>query len=223
MRKKTIIGLFIIMAFIGIKEVSADNSSAYPGQPHYETLKSSYNNFKSNLPSVTVSSTRKTVTLYGQSICSTETSSCEYNYAGYTVNDNQEDVISDIVSCSNGEKYIIYQSTGSGKDAFKDDNKANYDSGPNNEPAYWSEDYSVQCSNDNTTSNGEVIENEKDSNDGNGSNGNGSNAGNDYNGSTTVPPVDTGVETYYIILGIVGLLTYGLMAVVKKHNLFKKI
>lgn len=218
MRNKLIIGLSAILCFIGIKDVGAA-SSAYPGQSLYESLKSSYNSFKDNLPNVTASSsTSKTVTLYGRSICSTSNSSCDYNYAGYSVNDDQKDVLNDIVTCANGEKYIIYQFMGSGKEDYMDDNKAGYDSGTSENAVYWSEDYSVQCSNNNTTSSGEVIENTNTSNQGNSSTG-----GNDYNSSTTVPPEATGVETYYIILGIVGILTYGLMTIVKKYNLFKKI
>ena len=228
MKNKLIIGLISIMCLAGIKEVNA-HSYAEPGETLYEDMKSSYDSFKTLLPTVTTSSTsEETITLYGRSICSINPSTCEYNYAGYTVNAKVEgfempkfskvEVIKDMVSCENDEKYIIYRFMGSGNEAYVEDNRAGYDSGENEEPVYWSEDYLVQCSNNGESTYGEVIDNSANS-----GNSGSSSSGNDYNSSTTVPTEPTGVETYYIILGLVGIIAYGFMTLIKKRNLFKNI
>ena len=56
-----------------------------------------------------------------------------------------------------------------------------------------------------------------------GSSGAGSGSGSGYESSTAEDNVDTGVETYYIILIVVAIVSYAIMKVVKKYNLFKNI
>lgn len=207
MRKKLLISL-VVVALLGVKlEVSADNAYATSADSNYNTLKNGYNN--NILSKVNVSSSNATVTLYGMSDCSG--SSCTYNYAGS--NKNFKDALSQAVVCSNGEKYISYQITGEGgKTNYMEDNKANYTG-----TVYWSEDYYVTCT---TNSNsGDVIETSNDTT----TTTTTTTTTKVYSGSTTTENPQTGVNTYFIVLGIIAVVSYGFMVIVKKNNLFKKI
>lgn len=209
MRKKLLISLLIV-ALLGVKlDVNADNAYATSSDSNYNTLKNGYNN--NTLSKVNVSSSNATVTLYGKSECSG--SSCTYNYAGSYK--NFKDALSQAVVCSNGEKYISYQTTGEGgKTNYMDDNKANYTG-----TVYWSEDYYVTCTNNNG---GDVIETSNDTTTTTGTSS-GTTTTKVYSGTTTTENPQTGVNTYFIVLGLIAVISYGFMVIVKKYNLFKKI
>lgn len=207
MRKRFLISILVV-ALLGVKlEVNADNTYAPSGAANYDTLKNGYNN--NTLSKVNVSSANATVTLYGKSECSG--SSCTYNYAGSYK--NFKDALSKAVVCSNGEKYISYQSTGEGgKTNYMEDNKANYTG-----TVYWSEDYYVTCTN--TSSGDTIIETNNDTTNTTIT----TTTTKVYSGSTTTNNPQTGVNTYFIVLGLVAVISYVFMVIVKRFNLFKKI
>lgn len=211
MGKKLLISLLVV-ALLGVKlEVNADNAYATSDDSNYNTLKNGYNN--NTLSKVNVSSSNATVTLYGKSECSG--SSCTYNYAGS--NKTFELALSKAVVCSNGEKYITYQTTGEGgKTNYMEDNKANYTG-----TVYWSEDYYVTCTTNNTGDN--VIETSGDTTTTTTSSSGIKTTTKAYSGSTTTENPQTGVNTYFIVLGLIAVISYGFMVIVKKYNLFKNI
>lgn len=53
--------------------------------------------------------------------------------------------------------------------------------------------------------------------------GSSSSSGSGYNSSSTVNNESTGINTYFVVLGLVGLISYLFMMCVKKYNLFKNI
>lgn len=147
-----------------------------------------------------------TITLYGYSSC--QTGSCSYKYAN--ISQDFKEVLKQGVVCSGGEKYIKYQPSG-GADGYKSDNSEDYIG-----EVYWSEDFSITCTN--TLTDGAVTLNTNI--------GQPTTQPSNIDGITsagTTTNEDQGVETYYIILGIVGIITYFLTILVKKQNLFKKV
>lgn len=53
--------------------------------------------------------------------------------------------------------------------------------------------------------------------------GSSSSSGSGYNSSSTVNNESTGINTYFVVLGLVGVISYIFMMCVKKYNLFKNI
>lgn len=205
MKKKIFLVTLFVISIISIKlNVNAANTYATSSSDaDYNTLKSSYD---TGITKTSISSS-DTVTLYGTSNCNG--SSCTYNYVGN--NSSFETVLSKSVICTNGEKYISYQSTGEGgKKDFMTDNKAGHTG-----VVYWSEDYYVTCVSNNSGSTTVTLANTTV--------GESSNTNNNYNSSSTVKNEQTGVNTYFVILGLVAVISYVFMIFVKKFNLFKKI
>ena len=124
------------------------------------------------------------------------------NGKGLNLRDYKE-VLKQSITCSNGKKYIAYQSTSEVK---KDEAEDNFTG-----DMYWSENFDIVCTNIPT---GDYVE---------AGNGNNNNNNNGYNSSQTTENEKQGVETYYIILGVVGLVAYLVSTIVKKQNLFKKV
>ena len=177
-------------------------------------LKSKYNSTnKTN-----VSGTNTMVTLYGKSVCSG--SSCTLTYA-FSNNSSFKEALAKAVVCTNGEKYIAYLFAGSGNVNFKEDNK-----GELNGTAYWDEDYSVTCTSNNSGSSVVALSNDSSSSTTTTTrtaNQSGQSNSSNYNTATTVDNEQTGVNTYFIVLGLVAIISYVFMLCVKKFNLFKNI
>ncbi len=206
MKKKIfILSLLMIgLASINLNVNAANSYATSSSDATYNALVSGYNSNKITKTSI---STSGTVTLFGYSNCNG--TSCTYHYAGNI--STFEVALSKSVVCTGGEKYISYQSTGEGgKKDFMTDNKAAH-----NGEVYWSEDYYVTC----TSSNGEnttQLENTVDTNVG-------TNVGNQYNSADPGEQKEYGVNTYFTVLGLIAIISYGFMLFAKKFNLFKKI
>lgn len=217
MKKFMFVLLMIFMFGLGLN-VDAANEVATEDSSNYSSLQTQYNK---GVQTTTINGSG-TVTLYGYSSCTS--SGCDYTYAKKS--SDFKEVLRTSVVCSGGEGYITYQVTG-GADGYKTSNSAGYTGN-----AYWSEDFIVTCTNDSTSGNVEKLENSNAGNNGGSTNEDNSNGGNtnsgtssgsEYDSSSTVDSEETGVETYYIVLGIVAIITYVSMVVIKKYNLFKNI
>jgi len=194
--------LFIVMFLMITINVNAANKVVKPEDNEFSSFRSQYQN---GIQKSTINGSG-TITLYGYSSC--QTGSCTFKYAN-TSQDFKE-VLKQAVTCSNGEKYIIYQTTG-GADGYKASNSENYVG-----EVYWSEDFSITCTNTATSSTVTL----------NNTNVQPTTQPSNIDGITsagTTTNENQGVETYYIILGIVGIVTYLLTIVIKKQNLFKKV
>jgi len=217
--KLSIIIVFLIsFMIIGLKVNAA--GVFIPGQePDYTEYKNKYN---AGISKISINSTGD-VTIYGKSTC--DGTSCKNEYVKGI--DNYEKVLQQAVTCTNGEKYITAKEDGTGRA-----NPLIYSDSANtkilNGIAYWSEDYTVTCVK-NSTDAEKVITITPAPSTGNTSNNGTSNSGtsnggsSDYDSSTTVDSSQTGVSTYFIVLGVIAILSYGLMYTVKKYNLFKNI
>jgi len=197
--------LFIMLMMFGFTiNVNAANKVVKPEDSEFNSYKTQY---EKGIQKSTINGSG-IITLYGYSSC--QTGSCTYKYAN--TNQDFKEVLKQAVVCSGGEKYIIYQTTG-GADGYKSSNSANYSG-----EVFWSEDFSITCTNTSTSST-VTLNNSTAQPTTQASNGSG-----DYGSSGgTTTNEDQGVETYYIILGIVGIITYLLTIVIKKQNLFKKV
>lgn len=239
--KKGIINivLIVISMFMININVYAANAGSAAGTTLYNELKSNYDKNKSSLSKTSINNSGM-VTLYGYSSCNG--SSCSINYMG--ISSKVEEALAKAVTCSNGEKYINYQNTGTGGATdFMEDNKAEL-----NGDAYWSVDYQVTCTTTNTGSSNVELTNTSNSgtNSGNNTTNNGSNSSTNsgsnttnngsnstasstnttntnYNTSSTTNNENTGVNTYFVVLGLVAIISYVFMLCVKKYNLFKNI
>ncbi len=214
--KKIIFKLFtlvIVISCLQINVFAATNADST--QSNFEELKSKYNQ---GLQKITLSSSETyssaNVTLYGKAVCTG--SSCTNTYAASN-DDSLKNALNKSVTCSTGEKYIVYQLAASGKDRFdKTKNSSlNYTG-----DGYWSEDYQVVCTNESKGTYIELTDN---------GNGSGStttttpSTNSNYNSSSTVNQEQTGVTAYFIVLGLVALISGIFMMCVKKYNLFKNI
>lgn len=219
-----IILLIVSMFMININVYAANAGSSEAGTTLYNELKSNYDKNKSSLSKTSINGSGM-VTLYGYSSCNG--SSCSINYMG--ISSKVEEALAKAVTCSNGEKYINYQNTGTGGATdFMEDNKAEL-----NGDAYWSVDYQVTCTTTNTGSSNVELSNTSNSSTNSGSNttNNGSNStassttttNTNYNTSSTTNNENTGVNTYFVVLGLVAIISYVFMLCVKKYNLFKNI
>lgn len=201
---KKIMLFIMLMMFVFTINVNAANKVVKPEDSEFNSYKTQY---EKGIQKSTINGSG-IITLYGYSSC--QTGSCTYKYAN--INQDFKEVLKQAVVCSGGEKYIIYQTTG-GADGYKSSNSANYSG-----EVYWSEDFSITCTNTSTSST-VTLNNSTAQPTTQASNGSG-----DYGSSGgTTTNEDQGVETYYIILGIVGIITYLLTIVIKKQNLFKKV
>lgn len=186
----------------------------------YNTLKSNYESSKK----YTISGT-DIIDIYGRT-----DSSGNKTYSGGKSDVNN--VISSVVTCSGGEKYIKVSIAGI---ASKDCKNS----------SYWSDQYSVTCTNNSTSTDNSTVIDKSTGNvvsGGNNSSGSGSSStgsgsgtssgsgtgsssssGSGYNSSSTVNNESTGINTYFVVLGLVGVISYIFMMCVKKYNLFKNI
>lgn len=227
MRNKILIITILLVVFVGVKlnvfaatyqECNSDSSSC--------TFKAEYE--KAFSKEVTSSDT---VTVYARSVCSS--GSCTYRYQGQY--SDVGDVLKKGIKCTNGESYINYKLSSSGGASFK--GTSTYEG-----TVYWNEDYVVTCTTNSTsTSDSKNVALKESSSSGNtsgntssdsssgtsdtstGTSTGTSTSGDSYQSSDTVDNEETGVNTYFIVLGIVAIISYGFMLVVKKYNLFKKI
>lgn len=226
MKNKIVLLVIVLVGFIGFRiNVSAESGAG-------EEFKSYYDK---GIQKIEVSGS-KIVTIYGKSECNGSTCP-KVEYVGQY--SNFEDVLKQSIVCTNGEKYIIYQEAGSGKTGLYDSTKSqNSFSGT----MYWGEEYQVTCTS-NSTGNA-VVELEKpttgNTTDGNTTGGNnggtgtsgditggntgGSSAGSaSTGGNGTVDNPQTGVSTYFVVLGLVAIISYAGMICIKRFNLFKNI
>ena len=200
---KKILFIILITLITNTLSVNAANESVEKGKSGYDSLIAQYNK---GIQTINVNG-HGIVTLYGYSDCSS--SPCDYKYSNTSA--DFKEVLKSSIKCTNGEKYIIYQDQGI-TDAW-------YKSGENfTGEAAWSEDFDITCTNTSTSNSNTLTLNNANNQQATQS----SNNGNITSADTTTNE-DQGVETYYIILGIVGIITYLLTIVVKKQNLFKKV
>lgn len=204
---KKMILFILIMMFVFVANANATNSTAFPGSDDYSTFEA---NYKKGIQPVTINS-RGQVTLYGYSNC--QSGSCTYKYSN--TSPDFKEVLAQTVKCAGGEKDIAYSDSGGG-DGYKNDNKENYIG-----EVYWTADFDVVCTS--TPGAGTIQIQQTVNNDGSGSSLGSGGSGSDYGSSSNIQQDSYGVETYYVILVIVGILTYLLTIVIKKQNLFKKV
>ena len=158
-------------------------------------------------------SSKGSIVIYGYSKCNN--GSCTYSYVGG--HSDYKEVLKKSVKCTGGEKYINFQQVSQVKKDQADDNYTG--------EMYWNEDYEITCTN---TSSSNTVELSNSVNTGSSNNSNNINSGgsnnssNEYDSADTTDPSNTGVETYYIILAVVGIITYAISVIIKKQNLFKK-
>lgn len=205
MKKKI---LFIITAVIVLFTFTnvalAESLVVRSGDASYESYATEYNKF----PSIQINSDNQTIQIYGYSRCTT-TSGCTYSYQGVK-NTNLEQLLSQSITCSNGSTKISYSP---GVSAATDFKRTDY---LNDDEVYWSEEYTVTC-----TSTGNVTV--QDTSDVGTSAATTTRSQGSVGSATSTDNVDTGVETYYIILLIVAIISYFVMRIIKKYNLFKSI
>lgn len=230
MKNKIFIIIFSLMFIVSMRvNVYADGISGIEGSDNYTTLKKEYDK---GVITQTVSNSSTIITLYGKSDC--DGSSCEVTYAA-SKNSNFKDALVKSVTCSNGEKNIVYQEGASGKNKqYNENNPNNYDG-----VVYWSEDYGVTCTSESTggstlsignsssstnTSNGSSSSSSSgsSSNETQNSSTNTTGSSGNYSSTTTVNNENTGVNTYFMVLGLVAFISYIFMIIVKKYNLFSK-
>ena len=194
--KKILILSVIMMSLVALRlNVNAAATNADPGDENYSTLQSNYTN---GITTTTVNG-NDWVTVYGKAVCNGTT--CNISYANSL---NLEKVLSKTVKCSNGEKYINYTLGSTGNSPYVEEGEKINGTG------YFSEEYYVTCTSDN--GNGAIqVEQEVSSN-----------TNVDTNDGTVDNP-QTGVNTYFVVLGIVAIISYSFMLLTKKFNLFKKI
>lgn len=194
--KKILILSVIMMSLVAVRlNVNAAATNADPGDENYSTLQSNYTN---GITTTTVNG-NDWVTVYGKAVCNGTT--CNISYANSL---NLEKVLSKTVKCSNGEKYINYTLGSTGNSPYVEEGEKINGTG------YFSEEYYVTCTSDN--GNGAIqVEQEVSSN-----------TNVDTNDGTVDNP-QTGVNTYFVVLGIVAIISYSFMLLTKKFNLFKKI
>ena len=211
MKKGFIICLFAFALFLGLsKNVMA--SHAFENIPEHKSLWDElYNDFM-NPEKVSIGNSTETITVYGLSTCDPVDDSCEYKYAGLNTK-NVTDYLKSVVTCSNGENYIGYKV----KDTSESNNyKISYNGDPIDEQTriVWTEDYYVKCmSSESTTDDFTSVDLGNNDISGGGNQGDGG----------TVDNPDGGVFTYYLVLAIIAFISYVLMILVKKFNVFKKI
>ena len=195
MKKILILGVIMISLVAVRLNVNAAATNADPGDENYSTLQSNYTN---GITTTTVNG-NDWVTVYGKAVCNGTT--CNISYANSL---NLEKVLSKSVKCSNGEKYINYTLGSTGNSPYVEEGEKISGTG------YFSEEYYVTCTSDN--GNGAIqVEQEVSSN-----------TNVDTNDGTVDNP-QTGVNTYFVVLGIVAIISYSFMLLTKKFNLFKKI
>ena len=220
MRRRIILTLITILCYFGIStNVLADAHPVYIEGTGTDTygLKTSYSSFKKT----TVSSANTSVMLYGKSECNG--SSCTITYAA-SQNSSYKDALANSVTCANGEKYIIYQDAGTQNHNYRSDNQSK-----TNGTVYWDYEFSVSCTNDSTKNDLITLKNVVEdttttittNNGSNNSSNSNSNSG--YTSSDPVNNEPTGVNTYFMVLSVVALISYVFMIIVKKYNLFKNI
>lgn len=194
--KKILILSVIMISLVAVRlNVNAAATNADPGDDNYSTLQSNYSN---GITTTNVNG-NDWVTVYGKAVCNGTT--CSISYANSL---NLEKVLSKSVKCSNGEKYINYTLGSTGNSPYVEEGTKINGTG------YFSEEYYVTCTSDN--GNGSVqLENQVSNNTNVGTN------------DGTVDNPQTGVNTYFVVLGIVAIISYSFMLLTKKFNLFKKI
>lgn len=221
--KKILLSLVICLTMCFSVNVFA--ATTYSEDSSSET----YKTLKSNFDAATKSkiSGSGIATIYAKAVCTN--GSWNITYSG---GNGVKDALSNTVICTNGEKYINVGQSTSGGETYKRDTNCT-----STVTAYFNEEHPVTCTN---TSSSNVIEangnnnsgetsssTEVGSNTGN-SNGQNSNSGSSssngsYSSSGTVNNESTGVNTYFVVLGLVAGISYIFMMCVKKYNLFKNI
>lgn len=195
MKKILILGVIMISLVAVRLNVNAAATNADPGDENYSTLQSNYTN---GITTTTVNG-NDWVTVYGKAVCNG--TSCSISYANSL---NLEKVLSKSVKCSNGEKYITYTLGSTGNSPYVEEGEKINGTG------YFSEEYYVTCLASEEA--GAVqLENQVSNNTNVGTN------------DGTVDNPQTGVNTYFVVLGIVAIISYSFMLLTKKFNLFKKI
>lgn len=208
-KKITYLCLILMGSFVFNLNVFADIASAKMGDANYDQLKQAYEK-KVEEQTQTIDS-EGTITIYGKSDC-VSGGKCEYQYSdGKTA----DELVASITRCSGGETSITSVLSGSGGEDYKDVNPNDY-----NGTVYWSEMYYVTCK----ASEAETpTEPSTPSTSTDPSTTTTTTTTKKYESSSTENSPETGVTTYYVVLGIIALVSYLLMLAVKKGNLFKKI
>lgn len=213
--KKILLSLVICLTMCFSVNVFA--ATTYSEDSSSET----YKTLKSNFDAATKSkiSGSGIATIYAKAVCTN--GSWNITYSG---GNGVKDALSNTVICTNGEKYINAGQYTSGGETYTRENSCS-----SNVTAYFNIEYPVTCTN---TSSSNVIEANGNNNSGGTSTSNQdvSNTGSTNSGSSssnvsygTVNNESTGVNTYFVVLGLVAGISYIFMMCVKKYNLFKNI
>ena len=219
MKKSLILSILLISLFSFNLTVKADGyvKKGDAGASAYENM------FNAGPSKITLQSliNGNVVKVYGKSECSVETKQCTYAY--FSLGTSVESYFEQYISCSGGETKIEYQHIGSPDVLKVYKGLADYNE-TSNEVVYWQEDYSVSCLSDSDSVTNGYTDITLNGSSSSGSDSSGGNVSGDYPSSDgTVDGGETGVITYYIVLGIIAIGAYGLLLVSKKYNLFKKI
>lgn len=230
MKKITLYLLILISIFCININVFAESTNAtktddgiYDDETKYNELKKYFDN------GIKTQNITKNgyVKIYGKSDC--DSTGCDHEYIGGTT--DLKTVLTKTVVCTNGEKYIIYQQASSGQMVSYKETTGDALVGT----AYWDEVYDITCTNEsgintipsntsnNTSNTGTNTGNNNSSNEGTNAGNNNGSSSEGYNSSTTTPNPNQGVETYYIILAVVAVISYFVVFMIKKYNLFKKV
>lgn len=205
MKKKIMLMIVIIISmFTFTNVVLAESLVVHSGDAGYDTFVSEYNKF----PSIQITTDNQPIEIYGYSRC-TVAAGCSYSYQGVK-NTNLEQLLAQSITCSNGSNKISYSPAASAVTDFK---SADYKT---DDEVYWREVYTVTCTSDGN------VQVEDTSNTGTASTTTRAASGTPSS-ATGTDNVDTGVETYYVVLFVVAIVSYLLMRVIKKYNLFKSI
>jgi len=232
MKNKLYYILIIVIAILLFNNnvYAASVTVAKEGSSNYSNFASSFN---SGIPSFTVSQALQEIVVYGKSVCSA--SGCSYQYQGVG-SPSIRDLLKSAVRCSGGENNIEFVLAASAGEDYKQASNTS-----ENGTIYWQEAYSVRCVSsstgrdnvitlDSTSGSSSGIQSGTSSGTQSGTlsgtqsgTSSGSSTDSQYSSSTSTSSPNTGVETYYIVLGIVAIVSYVFMIFAKKYNLFKNI
>lgn len=213
--KRIFILIILLITVVTYKVDAVTNAIIDDGSSNeaLTALKNKYNN-----PNITNINDKGFVEVFAKSECKTSNKLCKVTYQNLSEGISIDEFLKKYVKCSNNAKYISYDPNNISSGGIN--YKGNY-SGSNDITVYFSENYYVSCVEGSTVKQNEhsvVLDGSASANE-----TISSNTKTSYESSSTVDNSSTGIETYYIVLGIIGLSAYIITLIVKKYNLFKKI
>lgn len=210
MKKNSFIVLLVLFLIFGFNLDVKASGIGKPGDDNYAVFQQEFEDGPKN---ITISSpSGEIVQVYGRSECDPSTNKCTYAY--YTYGIEVDTYFRNHIKCSGGQTKIGYKEEQVASDAapYKGDYK---DTEPLEEKltVYWEEEYTLVC-----------LDNEDVNDDYNQVIlGNTSSENNYPSSGGSVENEQTGIATYYVVLIVIALASYGVMLISKKFNLFKNI